>query len=139
MKTFTRIVLPILLVGGVVFGITFIQMYSPEEDKPDGGGPAGPVSKGGSEGLPLKFGLTTVAAPREERTEQGPVPVADRLRHLKYWNPDIEVNAAGHYDFWCQNRHDQPVTARVTDVNCQCAGVAIAVLPPEAYRDYAVA
>jgi hypothetical protein len=137
MKTFTRIVLPILLVAGVVFGITFIQMYSPDEDKPDAtaGGSGKP---GGPQGLPLKFGLTRVAAPKEERTESGPAALADHLRHLKYWNGDVEVGAPGHYDFWCQNRAEQPVTARVTDVNCQCAGVAMAVVPPDAYRDYAV-
>src|SRR5919198_2645506 len=101
MKTFTRIVLPILLVAGVVFGITFIQMYSPEEERSDAT-PGGSGKPGGPQGLPLKFGLTRVATPKEERTDQGPVPLADHLRHLKYWSGDLEVGAAGHYDFWCQ-------------------------------------
>ena len=35
MKSFTRIGLPILLVVGVVFGITFIRMYSPEDTETD--------------------------------------------------------------------------------------------------------
>ena len=56
MKTFTRIVLPILLVAGVVFGITFIQMYSPDEERPDAA--TNPTKSSGPQGLPLKFGLT---------------------------------------------------------------------------------
>lgn len=137
MRSFTRIVLPILLVAGVVFGITFIQVYSPEEERTDPAGP-GPTSKQGNQGLPLKFGVFRAVAPREERNEQGPVPLAAHLLHLKYWNADLEVGAAGHYDFWCQNRHPTPVTVRVPAVNCQCAGVELAVVPPDAFRDYAV-
>ncbi|HKB00743.1 MAG TPA: hypothetical protein VKD90_00925 [Gemmataceae bacterium] len=137
MRSFTRIVLPILLVAGVVFGITFIQVYSPEEERNEPAGP-GPSSKPGTQGLPLKFGVFRAAAPREERNEQGPLPLPAHLLHLKYWNPDLEVGAAGHYDFWCQNRHPTPVSVRVPAVNCQCAGVELAVVPPDAFRDYAV-
>jgi hypothetical protein len=136
MKTFTRIVLPILLVAGVVFGITFIQMYSPDEERPDAA--TNPTKSSGPQGLPLKFGLTRVAAPREERTDQGEARLPAHLLHLKYWSGDLEVGAPGHYDFWCQNRHDQPVTVRVSGTNCQCAGVELAVVPPDAFRDYAV-
>ena len=114
--------LPILLVAGVVFGITFIQMYSPDEDRPDTGGGQ---PKGGPQGLPLKFGVVRVAAPREERNDQGPVPLASHLLHLKYWNSDLEVGAPGHYDFWCQNRHDQPVTVRILPSGLEPAMVQI--------------
>src|SRR2546429_9545480 len=97
MKTFTRIVLPILLVAGAVFGITFIQMYSPEEERPDA--PGGPAKTPGTQGLPLKFGIVKVATPREEPNDRGEVTFPKHLLHLKYWNSDLELGAAGHTDF----------------------------------------
>jgi len=35
MKSIIRVALPILLVAGLVFGITFIRMYSSDDQTPD--------------------------------------------------------------------------------------------------------
>jgi hypothetical protein len=132
MKSFTRIVLPILLVVGVVSGITIIQMNSGEDPVTEQNTPGGP-RKNSTMGQPLRFFTTTAAPPK------GPVKdVDENKRHLIYWNDQLEVGAPGHYEFWCENRNEQPVTARVASVNCQCASVDYAVVPPDAQREYLV-
>ncbi len=135
MRSFTRIGLPVLLVVGIVFGITFIGMYS-SDDSPsnDGGG----VPKGGAavSALPLKFSTIIVTpVPIPPSGEMKDVPSG--LRHLFYWDANIEVGSPGHYEFWCQNRNAEPVSVRVPRTNCQCAGVELAVVPPEVYKEYA--
>lgn len=125
MKTFTRIVLPILLVAAGVFGITFIRVYSP--DDPDDSGGGGDGGKAGVVREPaLKFFTTGAIASNEKSTP----------KHLWYWDSTIEIGTPGHFEFWCQNRHPEPVTVHVPGTNCQCAGAELAVVPPEAYQDY---
>jgi hypothetical protein len=138
MKSFTRVLLPILLVFGVVAGITYVQLYS-DPDTPTEGPRDAQERKTANLGPPLKFFTLKVAAPRMERGEDGEVRVARHLLHLKYWEPDVEVGAPGHYDFWCQNRHPEPVTVRVQSTNCQCAGVEMALVPTAALKEYTAA
>ena len=136
MKSFTRIGLPVLLVIGIVFGITFIGMYS-SDDSPTHDGGMSKMGGGTSMVLPLNFSATIITpVPVPPSGEIKDVP--SNLRHLYYWEANIEVGASGHYEFWCQNRNAQPVSVRVPLTNCQCAGVALAVVPPEVYKDYAV-
>jgi hypothetical protein len=125
MNSFTRVGLPIVLVAGLAFGITFIRMYSPEDESasvPSGGDPKQTIRRE----LPLKFFTTRAAVSSPDSTP----------KHLWYWDANIEVGAASHYEFWCQNRHQQPVSVRVHSTNCQCAGVEMAVVPPDAYQNY---
>lgn len=126
MKSLTRVGLPILLVAGVVFGITFIQMYSPPEEEKTTTDDRG--KKENADRQVLKFFTTKAVANTAGNT----------AKHLWYWDSTIEVGAPGHFEFWCQNRHDQPVTIWVPATNCQCAGAESAVVPPDAYREYAV-
>jgi hypothetical protein len=131
MRSFTRVLLPILLVAGVVFGLTFIMIHSPDDESGAGSREA-KDRKGPGAGPPLKFFTLKAAVPREERNEEtGQVRLTGPV-HLKYWDSEVEVGAPGHYPFWCQNRHDQPVTVRVPSTNCQCAGVDLAVVPATA-------
>src|SRR5262245_7867472 len=125
MKSILRVALPIILVAGMVFGITFIRSYSTDDQ-----GPNGPQAKdaGKSAEQALKFFTLRAVATTPEATP----------KHLRYWESEIEVNAAGHYEFLCQNRHPRPVTVRVPATNCQCAGAELAVIPPDAYRDYLI-
>jgi len=135
MKSFTRIGLPILLVAGIVFGITFIGMYGSDDSPSDNG--AMPKAGGGPMVLPLNFSttiITPISVPPSNDIKD--VPVGSR--HLYYWDSNIEVGASGHYEFWCQNRNAQPVSVRVPRTNCQCAGVELAVVPPDAYDEYAI-
>jgi hypothetical protein len=135
MKSFLRIVLPILVVAGLAFGITFLKLYSPDEASTDDPSLAG---KGSSRVLPLNFYTLLAAVPKEDTNERGEKEIPNSKRHLKYWDPDLEVGAPGHYAFWCQNRNDKPVVVRVPRVSCQCAGADLAIVPADAYRDYLI-
>src|SRR5205085_4935707 len=114
MKTLTRVGLPILLVAAVVFGITFIRVYSPDEETPSAGTSGGAGGQNNRE-PPLKFFTTKAIVGKPESTP----------KHLWYWDSTIEVGAPGHFEFWCENRSAQPVTVRVPATNCQCAGAEV--------------
>jgi hypothetical protein len=124
MNSFTRIGLPILLVAGVVFGITFILMYSPEEKNPSTGTDGEQVS----DRQMLKFYTVEAAV-----GTPGATP-----KHLWNWDSTIEVGAPGHFEFLCSNKHEQPVTIWVPATNCQCAGAEMTNVPPDAMSDYTV-
>lgn len=125
MNSFTRIGLPILLVAGVVFGITFVLMYSPEEEKPSNGN-SGDLTP--TTGQALKFFTTKAIVSTPNSTP----------KHLWYWDSTIEVGAPGHFEFWCANKHDQPVTVWIPSTNCQCAGAEMTTIPTDALNDYIV-
>jgi hypothetical protein len=129
MKSFTRIGLPILVVVAAVFGITFVRMYSTDEPKPTDEPKAAGPGKGGTSREPLRIGLRTAAA------VQGP-PQPYQLP-LLYWDAQFESGRPGHFEFWSQNPNPEPVTVRVPAVNCQCAGAELAVVPQDAFREYA--
>jgi hypothetical protein len=123
MNSFTRIGLPILLVAGVVFGITFILMYSPEDVKDPTTGKEGQQV---SDRQMLKFYTTKAAVSTPTSTP----------KHLWYWDSTVEVGAPGHFEFWCSNKHEQPVTIWVPATNCQCAGAEMTNVPPDAMTEY---
>lgn len=130
MNSFTRIGLPIFVVVAAVFGITFVRMYSP--DDPDNG--QNPRPTGTTKSLvrkePLKLLLSTA-----KPVTANPEPWE---RSLTHWDPEVEVGEAGHFEFWAHNPHPEPVTVRVSDTNCQCAGVEVAAVKPYDFKDYAV-
>jgi hypothetical protein len=132
MKSFIRVGLPILLVVGGVFGITFIRMYS-GNDESDPTDAKGTNTTKPAASQVLKFWTTSAVAPKGDIET---VPFS--LRHLYYWDPQVEMSAAGHFAFLCENRNPQPVTVRVPTTNCQCAGVDMAVLPSDVFRDYVI-
>src|SRR5262245_49253557 len=125
MKSFLRVALPIFLVAGLVFGITFIRSYTTDEQDL-GGGQVKEAGKSAEQAL--KFFTLRAVASTPDATP----------KHLRYWESEIEVNASGHFEFLCQNRHPRPVSVRVPMTNCQCAGAELAVVPPDAYRDFLV-
>ena len=125
MKSIIRVALPILLVAGLVFGITFIRMYSSDDQTPDI-----TSSKDGGKGVEqaLRFGTLRAVASTPDASP----------KHLRYWDSESEVGAPGHFEFLCQNRHPKPVIVRVPMTNCQCAGAELAVIPPDAYQQYLI-
>lgn len=128
MKSFTRIGLPVLVVIAAVFGITFVRVYSPDEPDPAAGPkPAKTNSTARKEVLQFPF---RVVAPMKESPDPARMSLA-------LWDPQVEVAAPGHFEFWTANPNPEPVTVRVFDVNCQCAGVEMATVPQDAFRDYA--
>jgi hypothetical protein len=136
MKSFTRVGLPILLVVGLVFGITFIQQYSADPQLPTDPtqGPNGKSGPGREQ--PLKVRSSLAAIPKEELGRDGEFRIPPHLLHLKYWDGTAEVGVPGYYAFWCENPNDRPVSIRVPSTNCQCAGADMAAVPPDAYREY---
>jgi hypothetical protein len=132
MKSFTRVGLPVLLVVGVVFGITFIRMYSGDEDGSNDSGTD--VSKrAASSGPVLKFWTSKAVPPKGELSSIPP-----SLWHMAYWDPQVEMAASGHYAFLCENRNAEPVKVRVYETNCQCAGVDLAVIPRDTFNEFAI-
>jgi hypothetical protein len=130
MKSFTRIGLPILIVVGAVFGITFVRIYSPDDPStaPRQSSNSGQTAK---KREPLQF-MITEAAPV-------PTPAPRGRESLTLWNPEIEVGVPGDFEFWTQNLNPEAVTVRVFDVNCQCAGVDLAVVPHDVRTDFQIA
>jgi len=118
MKTFTQIVLPIIILAGVVFGITYIKIFSSNP-----GVSTDENRKAITTVDPLKFNLIVG---RKDPTEW----------HLRYWRNDYELGEDGHYDFWFRNQHDQPVRLAFTGANCQCAAAEAAVLPADDFARY---
>src|SRR5262245_47028668 len=107
MKSITRVILPLLLGAGAVFGITFIRNYSPTDEDRD-------TKVGSSKNVEvLKFGTTRAIPPKESMSDRGVMEIPPSVRHLQYWESDYEVGTPGHFEFWCQNRNEQPVTVRI--------------------------
>ncbi|HEX3147306.1 MAG TPA: hypothetical protein VHR66_04440, partial [Gemmataceae bacterium] len=129
MNSFTKVALPIVLVVGLVFGITFIRMYSTEEPSPTDHPKETTGKTATARELPVKFGLTKAAPQGDD-----PLPA---YRSIKYWDPILEIGTPGHFDFWCQSHTAEPITIRVADVNCQCAGVEVASVDDNDFREYA--
>lgn len=127
MKSLTRIGLPIFVVVAAVFGITFVRVYSPDEPGQDTG-PKPKAAKSAANDV-LTFPILTVA-PISGKPDAG-------RESLALWDSEIEVGAPGHFEFWALNNHPESVTARVVDVNCQCAGVEMTQVDRGAFRDYA--
>lgn len=125
MRSLTRIGLPILLVAGLVFGITFVQMYSGGDDGRGGD----PVTPKASRKEVLRF--SQVLATPGSHDENTP-------KHSWYWGSELEVGESGHFEYWCQNRNLEPVNIRVPYTNCQCAGVHLAVVDRAALGEYRV-
>jgi hypothetical protein len=147
MRSLTHVVLPIALVVGAIFGITFITSYtSPpkQDDKPsmpkDGRSSEPPLRFFTLEGKPgtpfdLSKMLKMPSGPDAEGRSTGFGEMADLYRRAMY-QPDIEIGETGHHDFWFQNSHPQEVRITLNGKSCQCAGARLGIIPPAAWQDY---
>lgn len=117
MKTLTQVVLPIAVVAGLVFGITFVANYSARNDKKGDGKPAQHSEP------PLRF-VTLVG-----RYDPG-VP------HLRAVKVAYEIGEHGHFDFWFTNARDQEVRVAFTNASCTCAGADVGIVPDEVWDDF---
>src|SRR5262249_37214965 len=56
------------------------------------------------------------------------------------WDPESagerEVNKEGHWDFWFDNRKEQPVELGLKAKNCKCTKLEVCVLPSEQVKLY---
>jgi len=146
MKSLTHVVLPIALVVGAIFGITFITSYTspPKQEDP------GPRAPGTSTEPPLRF-FTLEARPGAPfdlgkglnpsgDSEAGARPtglgeIANLYRRAIY-QADIEIGETGHHDFWFRNSHPQDVRVALQGKSCQCAGAKLGIVPPAAWQQY---
>ena len=132
MNSFLRVGLPILVVVGFVFGITFVRLYtSPDDEK------VGPLDSSGkiltfAHESALKFHTVKASLPPPDVLVEGK---GSRFFHLKYWDPELEIGATSGYGFWAENKHRQEVRLRANSVGCQCTGLSAAAAPA-VYRDY---
>jgi hypothetical protein len=147
MKSLTHVVLPIALVVGAIFGITFITSYtspSKQEDKPPPGKqgtssepPLRFFSMEGTPGTPFDL-AKMLQAPSESGADgraTGIGELAGSYRRSMY-QADVEIGETGHHDFWFQNSHPQAVRVTLQGKSCQCAGARVGVVPPAAWQQY---
>jgi len=120
MKTLTQVVLPIAVIAGLVFGITWIMNYS--NTNPSGGSSNGVSAPKPTEIPPLKF--VHLTAKRDPNVPD-----------LRDWDDYFEMGTEGHFDFWFRNVHEQEVTV-TAQPTCTCSGVDLLVVPPQAWNAY---
>ncbi len=130
MKTLNQIVLPIALLGGLVFGITYFLNYTSGPSPTDGG------AKASTAEAALKFWEMTGRRETVKGKETEKEKDTDSKQN-KYWRDDYELGEPGHYDFWFLNKNLQPVRLVFTSANCQCASAQIGLIPPEVWAEYA--
>jgi hypothetical protein len=146
MKSLTHVVLPIALVVGAIFGITFITSYtSPpkQEEKPlvgPGTSSEPPLrffTLEGKPGTPFELSkmLKSPSDPDAEARPTGFGEIANLYRRAMY-QPDIEIGETGHHDFWFRNSHPQAVRIALQGKSCQCAGARLGIVPPAAWQQY---
>src|SRR5262245_12491031 len=142
MKGNTQIYVAIAAIIAVVAGITFIANYSSNPIVP-------PTSDGKGTGSepPLRFFALSIqpgppiswAHYEQAQVKDGPRPsfaeFAAAYRRGRFQG-DYELHAPGHYDFWFQNAHKEEAKISLRTTNCQCAGVEMGIVPPDAWGDF---
>jgi hypothetical protein len=118
MKTLTQVILPIAILVGIVFGITYIINYTPPDSK-NKDKPQVAVTES------LKFPMTSVQSDPNDWK-------------MRYWNSQYEVGKTGEFWYWFRNVNDQPVRFVSTGVSCKCAGVEVSVIPQDAMNQYLI-
>jgi len=118
MKTFTQIVLPIVIVIGIVFGITVVMNYS------------GPGADRRGDDVKLVAGhdvlkFSTLVARADPNIPQ-----------MKNWPAFYEIDQHGHFDFWFRNFNEKPVHVKFMGANCACGGADIFIVPEVAWSEY---
>ncbi|MFO0805892.1 MAG: hypothetical protein U0791_22540 [Gemmataceae bacterium] len=127
MKSTLKILVPIALLLGGVFVLTYFAQYTPREEE-DKGGPEVVSSK-----KPLQFFTSRRAwIPREfydkaVASGDAPPPLLDTI-FPGFYEPGVEHNSAA---FWFKSDSSVPVTIQLQRVSCvTCSGGRVAAIPP---------
>jgi hypothetical protein len=115
MKSALKIIVPLVVLVGVVFGITFLSMYTPK--------PAEQTDKGNEDPEPpLRFFTS------QRKWD----PLSDELPN-RVFPPFFEPGEGAHRaPFWFENRNPKSVLAQLKHVSCgSCSGMEVAVIPAE--------
>lgn len=121
MSSTVKVLVPLALLVGGVFAVTYLARHTPTEVE----GPGGPKAAGAAGPKPLVFFTN-------KRLWD---PTADNLPDRAfpgfYELSERPESAA----FWFVNRHPDPVTLQLKSVSCSaCTGGRLAAIPPEATR-----
>jgi hypothetical protein len=125
-----KILVPLGLLVVVVFGITFLFLYTPT-DTPDpeinpGLNPSGE--------RPLRF--FTSARQFDPRPVWDPTNLPQVSLQDHYFPGYFEKNAEARTAFWFENRNPKPVSMQLKNVSCAaCSGGSLAPIPAESARD----
>jgi len=120
MKQTLRIVVPIVVLMGVIFGVTFFAQYSPQKDEEQV-----------TTEPPLRFGSSArrwdpYSSSLQDQSFPGFYEVQADVSGPK-------KNAAA---FWFENRNTKPVTIQLKGVSCgACSGGRVATIPTEVTRE----
>lgn len=118
MKFLSRVALPILLVVGMIGGVTFVSQYSGTQKKL---ATAAPII----EDDPLRF-----LAPTKDQVTTVQWEDQDEER----W-ADLEIRTPDHYDFLFNTSGKTPVDVSLKFKNCGCARVYFTELSPREARE----
>src|SRR5262245_50413279 len=113
-----RVGLPVVVVVGLIFGVTYVSQVAPNTGKPKVAGPAK------SQAGPAL--IVPIEKASWDPDEPPDLPVA--LRFSK----EMEQGTESHYDFWVANIHAVPATATLKYKSCKCASVQLGVVEPGA-------
>lgn len=128
MKTLTRVILPLIVVVGLVFGIAYVTQYTDKSKPPDK-----PNDSGGDNAQRelLRFRELQANWNRFDSDSDG-IGEEDQLPLPK----DVELGSKHHYDFWFNNPHDQPVSVTLRFKSCTCASVMLGSISDQAWADW---
>lgn len=117
MKSYGQLSLAVIILIGLVAGVTFIAQYQSgtgEAPKPPPVVDKSPVSQ--------TVPVVTVVNPKVE------------------WNPtwmsEVEQHMPGHYDYWLTNDSDTPIEIGLVKTSCKCSSVFGCILPPDQAKIY---
>lgn len=117
MKSLKQVVLPIALVIGLVFGVTYMSNWTPSGRDKD------LIPDGEQLAVPVIFAITSAR----------PDPDVKLLRHYR---SDYEVGQPGQFDFWFKNPNAREATLVLSLTNCTCTGVEVGTLDRDAWGEY---
>ncbi len=117
MRSFTKVILPIIVIIGLIFGITYVSNFSNRDPIPV-------TNNTAASPPPLVIPLTTVSWSQNDGYL------------TKYWKSGYETLEDGHFDFWFHNANAQPVHLDFQGANCVCGSTQVGVIPPSVWKDY---
>jgi hypothetical protein len=123
MSSVLKYAVPLALLVGVVFAVTYFSRYTPTDDGPPG---FVPEEGGAAPGKPLVFFTTA------RRWDPQSPSLPDRA-FQGFYPVDPRKLPSAH--FWFENRNNEPVTLQLKGVSCSaCSGGRVAPLPAEVTR-----
>jgi len=129
MKTVTRVVLPLLVLVGLVFGIAYVSQFTAKKTNIDGPRSDDPNPKSSAAADPLRFAEYQANWEKSSDIDLSSDPAEAAVR-------DIEIGTQNHYDFWFHNPHDRNAIIGLNEASCTCAGVSVGAIPDPYWNEW---